>query len=98
LLFGQLDVNPIAPAVLKGGNGFLKFYANITRWGFASGFYEDKSNTGVVMVQPCLPTPTITPTLASTPTRIPPTKKPKENPPVPPPSCSVDPNNPSCVP
>jgi hypothetical protein len=97
---GTLDLNPLGP-LLEEGEGSLVFYGQVWgSWPFMRGSLPFKttvySDSKVVDVQPCLPTPipTLMPTPTATPTPIPePTKKPKS-----PPPCSVEPNNPNCIP
>jgi len=90
-------MNPLG-SLLEEGEGSLVFYGQVWGgWPFMGGYLPFKtsihSDRKVVDVQPCLPTPI--PTLAPTSTPIPaPTKKPK----APRPPCSVEPNNPNCVP
>lgn len=98
---GTLDMNPLGP-LLDEGEGSLVFYGQVWGgWPFMGGYLPFKtsihSDSKVVDVQPCTPTPipTLMPTPTATPTPIPaPTKKPKDDRP----SCSVEPNNPNCKP
>jgi hypothetical protein len=106
---GALDMNPFAP-LLKGGAGSLVFYAqemfppaDKESGGDPSFYFTGRtSDSKVVSVLPCAPTPTPTVTATQTPTEtsIPPTRKPKpeepEEPPAEPPPCG--PNDPNCQP
>jgi len=99
---GTLDMNPLGP-LLDDGEGSLVFYGQVWgSWPFMGSYLPFKttihSDSKVVDVQPCLPTPipTLTLTPTATPTSTPvPTKKPKGDTR---PSCTVAPNDPNCKP